>query len=129
MPDIKEKLVELLKEADRYEFEKTKESGVYDSEAAWGYIADSLISNGGTIQKWISVEERLPEDIGDYLVVVKSKYAWETDYRVEVDVAGYNPYEAAYIDGCWNTFNDWDEGEGYLHITHWMPLPEPPKGE
>ncbi len=127
MPDIKEKLVELICDA--------LDDGCgrhckYMPCARVRNVIDALIANGETIQKWISVEERLPEDIGDYLVVVKSKYAWETDYRVEVDVAGYNPYEdRAYIDGCWNTFNDWDEGEEYLHITHWMPLPEPPKGE
>jgi hypothetical protein len=28
----------------------------------------------------------------------------------------------------WMITNDWDEGEG-CEITHWMPLPEPPKGE
>ena len=45
----REKLIELLKAADRYEFEETRNSGVYDREAAWGYIADYLISNGVTL--------------------------------------------------------------------------------
>lgn len=25
-------------------------------------------------------------------------------------------------DGCWTTFNDWDEGYGF-EVTHWMPMP------
>lgn len=44
----REKLIELLKAADRYEFEETRNSGVYDREAAWGYIADHLLANGVT---------------------------------------------------------------------------------
>jgi hypothetical protein len=79
--------------------------------------------------KWVSVKDRLPEDIDTYLVVVKYKYDFEKDFNYATDVATYNPYENAYIDDCWCTFNDWDEGQQYLHITHWMPLPPAPKGE
>ena len=79
--------------------------------------------------KWISVKDRLPEVVDSYLVVVKCKYDWENEYSIDTDVATYNPYEKAYIDDCWNTYNDWYEGQQYLHVTHWMPLPEPPKGE
>lgn len=77
--------------------------------------------------KWIPVTERLPEVVDSYLVVVKCKYDWEKEYDIDVDVATYNPYEKAYIDDCWNTYNDWNEGQQYIHVTHWMPLPEPPK--
>ena len=34
-------------------------------------IADHLIANGVTIQKWIPVAERLPENIGLFLVIEK----------------------------------------------------------
>ena len=84
-----------------------------------------------TVQKWIPVAERLPE-IGDtYLVVVKYKYDWEDDYTIDTDVAMFHPYDNpdAYIDNRWDTYIDWDEGQQYLHVTHWMPLPQPPKGE
>ena len=90
-----------------------------------------VIANGVTVQKWIPVTERLP-DIGDtYLVVVKYKYDWEKEYNIDTDVAMFYPYDNpdAYIDNRWNTYIDWDEGQQYIHITHWMPLPEPPKGE
>ena len=77
--------------------------------------------------RWIPVTERLPEEMDIYLVVVKSKYDFEDQYEIDTDVATYNPHEKAYIDGCWDTYCDWDEGQQYLHITHWMPLPQAPK--
>ena len=98
MPDIKEKLVEVL--ADYY--------GVAPAHfnIATPGIADHLIANGVTIQKWISVEERLPESDGFYLTYR------EDDVRVTWYGSG----------GLWRHI--WNND-----VTHWMPLPEPPKGE
>ena len=142
MPNTREKLIELL-----YTLNLPSEC---DDDYEW--MADRLIANGVTIltvpesktiniklpkeivvqsygSKWIPVSERLPEVVDSYIVAIKSKYDWEKDYTYDVDVATYNPYEKAYIDDCWNTYIDWDEGQQYLHVTHWMPLPEAPKGE
>lgn len=70
---------------------------------------------------WISVKERLPETAGDvFLVVVKE------GNNLEVDIAEFNP-EVGYIDE-WVTAYDWGD-TGECHITHWTPLPEPPKEE
>ena len=113
---MREKLIELLET-------------LFCSAAALD-LSDYLIANGVTVQEWIPVTERLPEVVDSYIVVVKCKYEWEKEYEIGVDVATYDPYsDNPYIDGCWNTYNDWDEGQQYLHVTHWMPLPEPPKGE
>ena len=51
--DVREKLVELIESA-RYWGSNTSEE-----------IADHLISNGVTVQEWISVKDRLPEDSND----------------------------------------------------------------
>ena len=73
--------------------------------------------------EWISVEERLPEPnvnclvaakVGNRMVVDLGSREWCFDYRT---------MEQSYV---WSIMNDWDEGEG-CEITHWMPLPEPPK--
>jgi hypothetical protein len=56
---------------------------------------------------WISVKERLPEKAGRYLV-----YGIVGDMPL-ICGAHYDKY---------NGFGDDD-------FTHWMPLPEPPKGE
>lgn len=76
-------------------------------------------------QQWIPVSERLPDLYEECFVLVKMKYDWEEDYERNVD-SGCYVGENGYIDG-FNTYNDWNEGQEYLHVTHWMPLPEPPK--
>ncbi len=72
--------------------------------------------------RWIPVSERLPEEIGgDYLVTIEYKGEIEG-----VDVATYGL--GGYIDGLWDTVNDWIEGPSELwYVTAWMPLPEPYK--
>lgn len=60
---------------------------------------------------WISVKERLPEDDSYYLT-------FTTEHTFEV----YR-YDG---DGEWVT--DWGDTANH-DITHWMPLPEPPKEE
>ena len=75
--------------------------------------------------EWISVEERLPDAIDSYIVVVKQKYEGEAEWEYDTDVASF-VFCDGYIDGVWDTYNDWKEGQE-CHITHWMPLPEPPK--
>ena len=71
--------------------------------------------------EWISVEERLPEITETVLIAYKEKWEWEAEWTFDVDVGSLD------ITGReWNTYHDLYEGQE-LHITHWMPLPEPPK--
>lgn len=74
---------------------------------------------------WIPTSIRLPEVGGNYLVIVKYKYDFEKEYSYDIDFAEFT-FSDGYIDNCWDTYNDWNEGQQYLHITHWMPIPEPP---
>ena len=63
--------------------------------------------------EWISVEERLPDRNGVFLVSLK-----ESGYEnlVYFDVIPY-------ADGEWRNLPD------KFTVSHWMPLPEPPKGD
>ena len=133
---MREKLIELIADCTTECYSiPCNECDYFDKPScASQWKADHLIANGVTIVtdtnagcKWIPVTEMLPEVVDSYLVVVKYKYDYEKEYSYDTDVATYNPYEPAYIDDCWNTYNDWDEGQQYIHVTHWMPLPEPPK--
>ena len=81
--------------------------------------------------KWISVEDRLPEEDGSYLVTTNSfgdrqsvKLRWFAKDGENVDA-----YDLAGQKDVWYLY---DIECGYVSIktvTHWMPLPEPPKGE
>lgn len=81
-----------------------------------GIIVDALIANGVTVQKWIPVTERLPETFGAYLVTVQDAFG-----KRYSDYADYDPYKL-----YWRTGLNRGTDE---YITHWMPLPEPPRGE
>lgn len=86
--------------------------------------------------KWISVEERLPELFTDVLILVK-----ETEFYgcyKEFSKSYLCQYVAQYDD---EWFTVYCHGHKYirdtadepnadkLEVTHWMPLPEPPKEE
>lgn len=69
---------------------------------------------------WISVEERLPDECGmPVLMVAVNQYSQTrvvkgfTDYQCPIT---FHTNEREY-DGVWKA---WE-------VTHWMPLPEPPK--
>ena len=103
--DVREKLVELLTEF--YGCDPM----YYDVDAL--AIAQHLITNGVTVQEWISVEDRLPEH-GDVVVV------WHT-YMEHPFVCKWDERSDCWIDNKW--------AFGRNTITHWCYLPHPPKGE
>jgi len=74
--------------------------------------------------RWIPVSERLPDTFGgDYLVTIEHKGEVEG-----VDQATYSTF--GYIDGLWETVNDWIEGPSEdWHVIAWRPLPQPYKAE
>ena len=71
--------------------------------------------------KWISVEDRLPDTAERVLV---SKKWLGMQYKPEYGYYQDFPNQK----GCWYVLTEF----GYYpqrEITHWMPMPEPPKGE
>ena len=96
----REKLLNLIIAAKR----EDPETGSFTE-----WLTDYLLANGVTVQQWIPVTERFPDKPGDYLVLSKNR-----NYSVR-------------------TFLIYDEvRKEFIHIengiiTHWMPLPEPPK--
>ena len=100
--DVREKLVGLL---DRF---------VYDDWYSNGEIAEKLIANGVTVQEWISVDDRLPEEKVNCIVHYKHAYCDNDDYWA--------------IGICFYDGEKFQVGLAYK-VTHWMPLPLPPKGE
>ena len=79
--------------------------------------------------KWIPVSERLPENDGDYLIRKQlGKYHWYDVLGFAKDGRKVNEYD---FESEWeNVWYSYDSEWGYVtsdNVTHWMPLPEPPK--
>ena len=133
--DVREKLVVLLSEKcmetckQRKGYVCSVEECKRSKEKCCGFYADHLISNGVTVQEWISVEDRLPSDEQDVLVIA---HGW--DGRL-VYVGSHKRVEAkkSWLTGITNKSSEWLLwGWSYLKepmVTHWMPLPQPPEGE
>ena len=99
--DVREKLVELL------------DIIIQPGQKTLGDIADYLIANGVTVQEWISVTERLPENIANRVLVVCER--------------SNGVFYAHYEKPFW--INLETDKPFISTVTHWMPLPEPPKGD
>ena len=102
--DVREKLIEILR----------KPIFPHELVDPIEAVADYLLDRGVTVQEWISVTERLPEK-GEEVLVFDTRENW-------TGFAWLRP------DETWTALGfdfPFDLGE----VTHWMPLPEPPKGE
>ena len=109
--NVREKLVELIKDGIR---KSLRAKGADRLDYSFEDIADHLISNGVTVQEWISVKDRLPEEKVDCIVHYKHAYCDN--------------------DGYWAIGFCFYDGEKFridlaYKVTHWMPIPQPPKGE
>ena len=103
--DVREKLVELLYTP----FLQNKIKELSDT----GDIANYLISHGVTVQEWISVSERLPQNFVSVLGYM-------------TDAGEFPPVRECYTVG--NAF--FFPALGDVHpVSHWCEMPQPPKGE
>ena len=120
--DVMEKLVELIAQKVCYTWSESCDEWMphdcgkcYANDCHISEVADHLISNGVTVQEWISVDDRLPRtNVGVLVYTPRLKNIFEAFYKV---------------DGKWEIFSY--RGGEILNdeVTHWMSLPEPPKGE
>ena len=108
--DVREKLVELLKSV----LPNFRNNMAYWGEKPIYEFADCLLANGVTVPQWISVDDRLPED------GVRVLAAYD-DGVVRIGICrGYFPAVMS---------KKHEKAFGFAEVTHWMPLPEMPKGE
>ena len=105
--DVREKLLGLIANA------KHICANDYSDHTEDEYIADTLLDNGVTVQEWIPVTERLPENIANRVLVVCER--------------SNGVFYAHYEKPFW--INLETDKPFISTVTHWMPLPEPPKGE
>ena len=139
MPNTREKLIELLRGATET-LEEQKERWILGGKVGekpgiFSCFADHLIANGVRLEekqatsdesKWIPVTERLPkggngEDVAENVIA----YLNNGEVIEQVCTGWLSGDEWWLIVGDEDTHTAWGLGA----VTHWMPLPEPPKGE
>ena len=103
--DVREKLLWLIANA------KHICENDYSDHTEDEYIADYLLDSGVTVQEWISVDDRLPDD-NDRVIAFRPNEPETSAYKYCV---------------MWG----WSVKASLKHrgITNWMPIPQPPKGE
>lgn len=102
----REKLLELLNEVQdngHKQGNHVLHYTIVDNEK----VSNHLVANGVTVQEWIPVAERLPEE----------------NVRVLVHISGKRSYTTLDTDRL--LYRNWVRWCN--EVTHWMPLPEPPK--
>ena len=118
--DIREKLVELINDGIR---KGLRAKGDDRLDYSFEDVAEHLISNGVTVQEWISVDDKLPPYNRDVLV-----YRPNMAMKILVD-----NYEGYYGEDDDEWYEGWSKYGNDIHgkpiITHWAYLPQPPKGE
>lgn len=108
---MREKLVELIA-GTKYGKDLSTTVGANFQRSFIERIADHLIANGVTVQRWIPVGERLPEVEGSYLVCSKTDKVYRAHWYPE------KKYHEGYTRKA-----KWS----HPNVTHWMPLPDAPK--
>ena len=109
--DVREKLVEII------------QNSVGGCARHWAeVIADGLIAHGVTVQEWISVKDRLPDN---------KEYDWVLAQVVEDNGYMHIPkvmeYRQSKNDWFEETYGWLSEHNGFFTVTHWMPLPLAPE--
>ena len=112
--DVREKLVELLSEIIDGGFKWHNYCYESGEQLNNDEIASYLIAHGVTVQEWIPVNDRLPE-VGGYVVCIakRNPFSRFMPMVARIKKNGWvNPITEQYIS----------------EVTHWMPIPQPPKG-
>ena len=107
--DVRKKLVEIVKKAAYSSLPSNTE------DFHLNMFVTNLLSHGVTVQEWISVKDRLP-DAGGYVVCIakRNPFSIFMPMVARIEKNGWvNPITEQYIS----------------EVTHWMPMPHPPKGE
>lgn len=109
------------------EYRKYQTDNLDDAyEQGWMDALDNLKNAPAvSVPQWISVKDRLPDVAGMYIVTACDEWCSHGEgiwYDTVVVVAEYSG-------GCWNWNDNGTDYDIDDLVTHWMPLPEPPKGD
>ena len=135
--DVKEKLVELLGRVQQmgviYRENQMDERYPTIEQIRNTEVAARLIANGVTVQEWIPVTERFPDEHESLFASYKGTDKWRNAMFTTISdrvivCAEYENGErivktANTIDGNWKVKDSFYP----CRVTHWMPFPEMPQ--
>ena len=110
----------------------------YDEAELYDDAADAIEELISRVPKWIRVKENLPEESGGYLAYIHEPYMiqkadWEEQYDFSyVMELWFDKQRMLWSDNGEDSYNAYlpvVDTDNVFHVTHWMELPEPPKGE
>lgn len=82
---------------------------------AYKNAIDALQNEQGvTVREWVDVKDRLPEESGMYIVTANDGHAQRVSF-----------VQWQKKNRTWNLTG----ARSYWRVTHWQPMPQPPKGE
>ena len=120
MMDVREKLFTLFQDCDNPSWKW------FPNNAEMLKLIEYLVANGVTVQEWISVKDRLPEQPPN--IVDEKGRSWFTP---DIDCIVYDGKSVFAAHYCFQNKFFWyaDTMHPLKNITHWMPLPPTPKEE
>ena len=115
--DVREKLFTLFQDCNNPSWKW------FPNNAEMLKLIDYLIAHGVTVQEWISVKDRLPKPYTRVIVRVNGYkdilVGWYTETFKDSNNEKFD---------CWCIEYKLSE-RSMEPVTHWMPMPQPPKGE
>ena len=126
--DVREKLVEIVCDAMERDgcIGHCNHSPCFEVER----VVNALIANCVTVQEWIPVKDKLPE-----IVSTHKRYRSTIKKSIRVlCVCVQKSGKTMVKEGYCEWYNDYPEPRWQIpgtidDVTHWMPLPQPPKEE
>ena len=116
---VRAELLERMGLADAVKYGNKDAEQQYRSYSTWmSYEIADAIWDAPAVNRWIPVEDALPEKDKSYIT-----YAETTKYCNHNEIPEELRINILYFNG-----EEWyDEECRYYNVTHYMPLPEPPK--
>ena len=113
-----------LKDWDLFQCKELDKGKPWDGHTSNDVLRLLSIPAAVSVPQWISVKDRLPDAAGMYIVTACDEWCSHGEgiwYDTVVVVAEYSG-------GCWNWNDNGTDYDIDDLVTHWMPLPESPKG-
>ena len=103
-----------------YEFEDARRIYTNGSRLIPSFRVKQMMEHYAPVQEWISVEDKLPEKDGQYLIFTTQYFTPdhidEIDHKDGIEISGYCK-RYGFL------------SENGLHAKYWRDIPQPPKGD